>query len=108
MREDERERSRTYSLVPSQLGGGGKSCPLSHQEFVTGGAAGPRCDLKAEEEALRLLVGGVAHRWRFSAASPTLRGGGGGAAEREGGKTNQDQYSRAKVQSSCCALLASR
>lgn len=55
-RERERERSKTYSLVPLQLGAGGKSCPLSHQEFVTGGAAGPHCDLKAEEEAMRVIL----------------------------------------------------
>lgn len=45
--EGERERSKRHSLGPSQLGAGGKSCLLSHQEFVTSSAAGPHGDLKS-------------------------------------------------------------
>lgn len=55
-KEGGRERSKTYSLVSSELGAGEKSCPVSHQEFVTSGAAGPHCDLKAGEEAMRVIL----------------------------------------------------
>lgn len=55
-RESEiRERERGSRHMHS-VGAGGDSCPLTHQEFVTSGGAGLHCDLKAEEEAVRLIV----------------------------------------------------